>query len=683
MQEAQKSSFPAEVNNMANQTPAALDGMLIGNYRVGRRIGKGGMGTVHEAEHVLTQRKIAVKFLMTIVQSEEEARLAQRRFEDEALILGGLKHPNLIEFLGSGVLPDGRFYIMMEYCEGITLKQFLVDKGGRLEPDLAVDLIRQIALALMDVHKHNIVHRDLTPRNVMVLPEPSTPQRCRVKILDFGIAKTLGSDRRTSTQAFPTGTCQYMSPEQWQSAKSLDVKADIYALGLIFYELLVGDSPYHIAEESPHRWMDAHVNCAPRSLRLSWSKAPQMWVRLLAQMLDKMPDYRPTAEEVYACLNSGQEIPKRRGPIDASHAMGFLLTGALLPGVSSMGIKVNDLLLRPPIEQRNPRSSYRLPKDYSKAEIAAMAERAPKGMLLIPPLQFLQGETEQQAKSAYELCLTDNNPTHCPVEANRRGTRQRFVSLSPFYIDRTEQTNEQVMEIINRLPASVRVDQASGWVYYPLGEKRELALFQLGNDAHKGFPELGSGLEFVKGTLRVRPGFEKRPMVKVTQQGASLLCDRDGKELPTEAQWEAAARGTDGRLYPWGNSPPQCEGVQVARSTGLLCSQKGMVGFPVDVGTSSLDISPFGLTDMGGNVLEWTRERFVAVYQDCGDCTNPGANKGGRSNDETAFYAVRGGSFRFSRNVARATSRTNVQGNENRPSLGYRCVMEATSDRGS
>ena len=668
---------------MANQTPAALDGMLIGNYRVGRRIGKGGMGTVHEAEHVLTQRKIAVKFLMTIVQSEEEARLAQRRFEDEALILGGLKHPNLIEFLGSGVLPDGRFYIMMEYCEGITLKQFLVDKGGRLEPDLAVDLIRQIALALMDVHKHNIVHRDLTPRNVMVLPEPSTPQRCRVKILDFGIAKTLGSDRRTSTQAFPTGTCQYMSPEQWQSAKSLDVKADIYALGLIFYELLVGDSPYHIAEESPHRWMDAHVNCAPRSLRLSWSKAPQMWVRLLAQMLDKMPDYRPTAEEVYACLNSGQEIPKRRGPIDASHAMGFLLTGALLPGVSSMGIKVNDLLLRPPIEQRNPRKSFKLPKDYSKAEIAALARRARKDMVFVPPLQFLQGETEEQAKEAHDDCTANSPADECSLEANQRATLRRFVSLDPFYIDQTEMTNERIMDIIKRLPDSIRYRAKDHRVFYATADGKEFELFQLGDDRRIGNPNHGSGLEFANGELRVRPGFEKRPMVKVTQKGAALFCHRQGKELPTEAQWEGAARGTDGRLYPWGSSPPPCEGVQVATFKGLQCSKPGNMGFPVDVGSSRLDQSPLGVWDMGGNVLEWTRELFVAAYQDCGDCINPEQQRGISTDEETAFYAVRGGSYRFSRDVARTTSRTSVQGSDNRPSLGFRCVMQATSGRDS
>ena len=208
-------------------------------YRIERRIGVGGMGTVYLGSHRRIGQKVAVKVL-----HERHARDAQLtlRFENEAMTYGRVNHPNLVSLHDYGRTPDGMFFMVLEYCPGASLSQFL-RKAKRLEPALAVDVVTQIAQGLAAAHTVNIVHRDLKPENVILMD--SRPGRYHVKLLDFGIAKSVDDEGPRLTQAgMVFGTPEYMSPEQARG-EAVDARSDIYALGAMLYELLTGRPPFH------------------------------------------------------------------------------------------------------------------------------------------------------------------------------------------------------------------------------------------------------------------------------------------------------------------------------------------------------------------------------------------------------------------------------------------------------
>ncbi len=216
-----------------------LVGLTIANrYVIERRIGVGGMGTVYLGTHAVLGHKVAVKVLHE--RFARDAHLKQR-FENEARTYGRLSHPNLVSLHDFGTAPDGTLYMVMEYCPG-TMLSVLVRERKHLAAPLCVDVITQIAQGLTAAHRGGFVHRDLKPDNVMLME--SRPGRYHVKLLDFGIAKNLDEDFPNLTQAgMVFGTPEYMSPEQARGER-VDERTDVYALGTILYELLVGKPPF-------------------------------------------------------------------------------------------------------------------------------------------------------------------------------------------------------------------------------------------------------------------------------------------------------------------------------------------------------------------------------------------------------------------------------------------------------
>jgi serine/threonine protein kinase len=205
--------------------------VLAGRYRLEQRIARGGMATVWLSHDELLGRRVAVKTLHPDLAVDEKLR---GRFRQEAIAAAALSHPNIVATYDTGE-DDGSAFIVMELVEGPSLRQ-VIDKSGSLDPGPAVEIARQVAAALEHAHRNGIVHRDIKPANVLV------PREGLVKVTDFGIAKATGSADLTRT-GMVVGTARYLSPEQVQGLPT-DARTDVYALGLVLYEMLTGRPAY-------------------------------------------------------------------------------------------------------------------------------------------------------------------------------------------------------------------------------------------------------------------------------------------------------------------------------------------------------------------------------------------------------------------------------------------------------
>jgi serine/threonine protein kinase len=222
-------------------TGPVILGSVLGSYRIQREISTGGMGTVFRAEHVLLGRAAAVKVLRPELTTDDE--LVQR-FVTEAKAVTACKHPGIVEVYDFGYTEDGRAFIVMELLEGESLGQRLA--RTRLTEAAAAAIAHGIASALKAAHKVGVIHRDLKPDNVFLVPDPDGGPD-RTKVLDFGIAKLAdpspNAPRHTQTGIL-MGTPLYMAPEQAREASTIDPRADLYSLGCILYQMLVGRPPF-------------------------------------------------------------------------------------------------------------------------------------------------------------------------------------------------------------------------------------------------------------------------------------------------------------------------------------------------------------------------------------------------------------------------------------------------------
>jgi serine/threonine protein kinase len=266
----------------------------IGNFRVVRLIGRGGMGAVYEAVHEEIGQRVAIKVL--------KGNLALRpkqvdRFFDEARAISMVPHPGLVKLFDFARLEDGRVYILMELLEGEGLWerfQRLKRRGAALTLAEALRLTRQIAATLAAVHERGIIHRDLKPENIIVVPDAEAVGGERAKLLDFGIAKILSpGGRRRTTLGSVVGTPLYMSPEQCRGEADLTDRSDVYALGVLCYEMIAGGPPF----DGPDRMavMASHLHREPPPLP---APLPEAVTDLLRSMLAKEPAQRPAMSEV-------------------------------------------------------------------------------------------------------------------------------------------------------------------------------------------------------------------------------------------------------------------------------------------------------------------------------------------------------------------------------------------------
>jgi serine/threonine-protein kinase len=261
--------------------------MEVGEYRVLRKIGEGGMGSVYSAVQPVIGKRVAIKVLAPHIAGHPEL---VRRFVDEARAVNKIGHPNIIDIFSFGWLPDQRHYFAMEFLDGQSLADRI--KGAPFQPDEARRILRQICQALEAAHRQGIVHRDLKPDNIWIVQ----PQHgdSYAKLLDFGIAKLVGDGdegHRTQT-GIVMGTPAYMSPEQCRGV-NVDKGTDIYALGMILYEMFAGQLPFQgsFAELITH-----HLITAPDPPSRH-RPLPRALEQLIMRCIDKDPAQRPQSAE--------------------------------------------------------------------------------------------------------------------------------------------------------------------------------------------------------------------------------------------------------------------------------------------------------------------------------------------------------------------------------------------------
>ena len=264
--------------------------VLNGKYKVLSLLGEGGMGVVYKVQHLILQNKniFALKILRSRFSADDEF---QARFMREVEVTMELTHENIIQIRDFGMTETGLLFFTMDYFPGRSLKS-VIEENGVLPTSRVVSILRQVALALREAHRGMVIHRDLKPDNILV--EVLENGRERVRVLDFGIAKILENDDTASglTQGNLLGTPKYMAPEQVSGEKT-DTRADLYALGIIVYEMLVGRVPF--ATGTTRTILMNHLTAQPPPFSVVRPdlEVPLALENLVFALLEKEPDARP------------------------------------------------------------------------------------------------------------------------------------------------------------------------------------------------------------------------------------------------------------------------------------------------------------------------------------------------------------------------------------------------------
>ena len=270
-------------------------------YEIIRSIGEGGMANVYLARDIILERNVAIKILRGDLAGDEKF---VRRFQREALSASSLSHPNIVEMYDVGE-DNGTYYIVMEYVEGMTLKQ-LIKKRGSLSLSEAIDIMLQITDGIKEAHDSYIIHRDLKPQNILI------KENGEVKITDFGIAMALNSTQLTQTNSV-IGSVHYLPPEQ-ASGKGATIKSDIYSMGILFYELLTGKLPFK-GDNAVEIALKHMKNDIP-SVREINDSIPQSVENIILKATAKNPKnrYESAAEmhdDLLTCLNEDRLNEKK------------------------------------------------------------------------------------------------------------------------------------------------------------------------------------------------------------------------------------------------------------------------------------------------------------------------------------------------------------------------------------
>lgn len=312
----------------------------IGGFQIVKLLGAGGMGRVYEGLNPHIHRRVAIKVLKP-KHAKKEEHVA--RFLREAQAVNAVPHPSLVQITEHGKTPDGLLFLVMEFLRGETLYQrmeFLKRNGGRLTLKHVVQFSWQIADALTAAHAKGIIHRDIKPQNIMLVPDPPVPTGERVKLLDFGLAKQLRASHNITVCPKAIGTPPYMSPEQWRGQCDIDGATDVYALGITMYEMLTGRPPFQGSNDMVIG--QRHLMEQPAALAPQCPGVPEQLCSLVHRALRKHAADRPSMAELAEELKSIERARLRAEPQPSGDAGGASDLSAPPPVVSSVPASTKD-----------------------------------------------------------------------------------------------------------------------------------------------------------------------------------------------------------------------------------------------------------------------------------------------------------------------------------------------------
>jgi HEAT repeat protein/tRNA A-37 threonylcarbamoyl transferase component Bud32 len=332
-------------------------GVMLGVYRFEKKLGQGGMGAVYEAEHTVLQKRCAIKILLPKFAAQPEVCA---RFLQEARATNAIKHDHIIQIYDFGRSPDGGAFLVMEFLEGSPLDKRIKEQG-KLPHEALVEIFYQLSDALHVAHQSNVIHRDLKPENVFLLD--NTNQKYFSKVLDFGVAKIQGDLAVPGLTRAGTvvGTPQYISPEQL-TGKPVSGTADIYSLGVIFYQCATGELPFKGPRLSD--FAQQHIFETPKSPKQLAPELHEGLSSLILRMLAKKPEERPASmQEVAQALSAlrvGRSDPLLITPppmtIEKLPSAGGSAWWVLAAAAAILALVIGYVLLAPPPAPRDARA---------------------------------------------------------------------------------------------------------------------------------------------------------------------------------------------------------------------------------------------------------------------------------------------------------------------------------------
>jgi serine/threonine-protein kinase len=338
-------------------------GTRVGEYVIEHELGRGGMSVVYAASHPIIGKRAAIKVVRTVLCADSTGML---RAIQEARAINRIRHPSVVDVYGWGRLPDGRCYLIMERLEGETLHERMGRRPIAFNEGL--DILLSLCGALEAAHAGGIVHRDVKPANVFLTDDG------RVKLLDFGLAKLLGDECGITQEGVVLGTPDYISPEQAQGAV-VGSRADVYALGVVAFEMLSGQLPFSAADAAV--LLRRHKEDEAPRLRALRPEMPAVLDELVAAMLEKDPARRPNVPSVRQALLE-LSAPARARPQRKIWAAVMALS--LFLGAGALASRMQRTRPPPPVAKPTPLTTPRVtrPAPVAVARIAETPRPRPK-----------------------------------------------------------------------------------------------------------------------------------------------------------------------------------------------------------------------------------------------------------------------------------------------------------------
>ena len=679
------------MSSPARKDPFAWVGHVIdGKYRVDSMVGEGGFGVVYRGHHPGFEQPVAIKCLKLKPTLSADARDEfLKRFIAEGKLLHQLSRAtaDIVQALDVGVAtsPNGTEtpYLVLEWLDGTTLDRELRAGAMRGDPkptlEEAIALLEPAARGLAIAHDQGVSHRDIKPGNLMLT---DVGGRLTLKVVDFGIAKA-PDDATTSSGPFDSigaqlqaFTPRYGAPEQFSRRYgNTGPWTDVYALALVLVEVVLGeaalegDDPVqlYIASSDISRRPTLRARGFPTNdavehvLQRALAVDPRNRFRTVGEFWDALTEAaddpnRPKTRSVrpppIGPKPGGNKVFTDRVATPMPRPVDLSLTGT---GTGTITVMLRDQarrkvfwiaalivtagvvigafwgMTRTSVDANASDAAAAAAPDAAiaavvpdAAPVATASEDAgpPPGMLYVSPARFTMG-SDKEGKN--ERPAHDVQLTHA------------------FYIDRTEVTAEAYAACVKAGACTANVTRKTDG---------------------KSVIEVQSALC----NSTTDPNFARQPINCVTYDQANAYCRWAGKRLPNDAEWELAARGTDGRDYPWGNDLPRsCRQAVVGGLEGACGKRKGTY----DVATTIDGTSPYGVFDMAGNVWEWVGDVFDVYTRDAAvDPFVPPRTAAARG-------VIRGGSWDYSALAAKSAIRLPMDRGWAQPSIGFRCATEA------